>query len=179
MEEREEWTGRVNLRHPGHGMLRPGRLSSNFNAAAQTDMGLLTDVVLQTLTSLGYGTHPQLIAGALATVVNITNPEIRKMVVGLITQGKNLYVSPSVSYTCTKCDKGVPEEDTVEEDGVLYHNADHEEHYCGTVTTEEGWSVTFGSTVPTLLTPEQEKEAAEAGLTERSGLILPPGVNID
>lgn len=91
-------TARVGLVIPIHKGLRPEQGTFALNMQADTDFSLAGGIFFGSLEAMGYMKSPELVAGAVASVLNSLLPEMRKRVVQLMIQGLHLYVSDEVQY---------------------------------------------------------------------------------
>lgn len=89
-------TARVSMVVPMHEALRPGQGAFTFNAQANTDISLISEIFLQSLSAMGYTRSPGLLAGAVSSVVNALYPEVRKAIVQMVMRGSTIRISPEL-----------------------------------------------------------------------------------
>ena len=154
-------TGRVSLVVPTHDALRPDRGNFAFNVEADTDMQIAGNVLFETLKVLGYMGSEQILAGAVASICNTLQPEIRKEIVKHILQGHNLTVSGEVeeAYVCDLCGNKAPSKNMA--------HVNKERMPCsGELHKRVGFDAKMAPAFESLLNQGQQAtaEAAKAGL---------------
>ncbi len=166
-EKDDSRTARISITMPKHEWLRPDRTTSTKTVEADTDIGLLQEVLFTALQMVGFDKGPQLVVGAFASICNGFTKEVRLQLVQHLLAGTHMYINPSESYGCASCGSESTEDKHAKDD-------------CdGTFEQQSGYSVHLGSTYEKLLTEEQQKEQEQKAAEEKTGLVLPPGTKLE
>lgn len=150
------FTARILIGQESHPLLRPDRVSSAFNVQASTDLDLLAQLLFSAVDVLGFAKDGRMLVGAIASVINRMNVDLRKQVVGHVLAGNNLYVNRATQYNCKECGKEDLLDDQIHDDG---------DHVCpGIPKEEETWVITNGRCFEPLIEVAGDKDDAPSAL---------------